>query len=290
MIFLYFLLAGTLGGTTGSLIKYAAQEMPPLQLVFLRLGLSVLLFLPFVLKFKIRIHKNQLKLVLLSSTFLLSNIVLFSVGVQYTSAIMSQLIYVPTSVLVALFGYFLLKEKLKSNQIFGLFITILGMSLLAYGSINTSDIFSFGKPVGNLLITIGLFSWALYFTASRSLVKTLSPLSVSFINTAVAFVLSAFLIPLDDSKLTWNFSTATQIALLASVVTSVAFLFLSQNLIKKTSAFTASLITYINPIAATAWGIFLFREKPVPGLILSGLLVFVGVFIATTYNYAKGSK
>lgn len=293
MIFWSFILVGILGGTTGALIKYATLQVHPAVVVIIRLGLSTLFLLPFAIKFKIDIGKKNIRLVIISSILLLSNILLFSIGVRHTSAVISQVIYVPTSVLVAVFGYFLLKEKLSTNHILGLTITIAGILMLAAGSFLTRDIKSFGEPFGNFLIIIGLFTWAGFFIASRKLAKDLSPLSISFMSTLFAFIFSLIISSpyiLFNQSITLNVDQKSAAVLIASSVTSVVFLYLSQTLIKKTSAFIASLVTYVNPIAAALWGIILFYEKPTFYLIISSIVIFAGVFIATSYNYLKQNK
>lgn len=290
MIFLNFLLIGFLGGTTGSLIKYAAIELPPVLLITLRFALSLLILLPFVLKFKIKVAKDKWKLMLISGLFFAANNFLFTIGVKHTSAIMSQLIYVPTSLIVAILGYIFLKEKLRANQILGLFITFVGMGLLAFGSLKTNDIKSFGEPFGNLMISIGLFSWSAFLVLSRKLSQDHSPLSVSFLNFATVLLFSLFLLPVESANTTVQLSELKQgtiIALVAAGFTSAGFVYFFQNFVKRTSAFISSFFVYINPIVATVWGYFLFGEKLTPALGASSFLVFTGVFLATSYNYLR---
>ncbi|HSX18576.1 MAG TPA: DMT family transporter [Candidatus Saccharimonadales bacterium] len=289
MIFLTFLLIGMLGGTTGSLIKYADLGTSPFLLVSIRLGISVILLLPFVIRSKIKIPKKLLPHTVISSMLLAVNILLFTTGVRYTSALMSQLIYVPTAVVVALLGYFFLKEKLKMNQVFGLIVTFIGISLLIQGSIKTGDLKSFGQPFGNFLILTAMFIWSSYVVLTRKIIKDISILSLTFTNILIAFLISAPFVIFEINQKTIHFPTnySQQLALLGSAVSSTFFIFLSQNFIKKTSAFIASLVTYVNPIAAGIWGAFLFGEKPTLGLIVGSVIVFSGVFISTSYNYVR---
>lgn len=291
MNFFLFLVVGILGGTTGSLIKYAVLEIPPIPSVAIRFGVSLIFLLPFVLNKGISVPKSKRNLLLLSSVCLAANVLLFAIGIQYTSAIMGQLIYLPTSVIVAILGYFFLKEKLTINQIVGLILTIVGILILALGSIETSDIHNFGKPLGNILIFIGLFVWSSYLVLSRKIVKDYSPLLVTFYNTSISLALFIIFALIEIKIHPYNLnsmSTPSFVALISAAGTSVLFIFLYQKFLKTTSAFIVSFATYLNPLAATVIGITVFGEKLTFNFLLGGLIIFVGVFLATSYNYIQG--
>lgn len=292
MIFFAFVVIGILGGTTAALIKYASGDFSPFVLIATRLIFSVLLLLPFIIKYKIQAPRESWPLIILSSTLLSTNLFLFTIGVKYTSTFMSQLLYVPTGVIVAFLGYIVVREKLKPNQIAGLVITILGMSLLALGSLRNGDAKTIGEPFGNFLIIIGLFAWSAYFVVTRKIVKTVPVLSLSFLNLSIALIISLLFIPYELSRSTFTFSpdSLMQFSVFASALTSTAFIFLSQSFIKKTSAFIASLVTYVNPVSGAVWGFLLFGEKPTMVLFASTVIIFVGVFFATSYNYLRGNK
>jgi len=288
MTFILFLLVGLLGGTVGALVKFATFEIPAVLLVSIRLLIALVIFTPIFLKLKIKIPKNKIKILSVSGLLLSANIILFSIGVQHTSVIMSQLIYVPTSIIVGIFGYLFLKEKISFNQILGLFMTIIGMLILITGSFKTRDIQTFGEPFGNVLIIIALFCWSGYLLLSRKIVKDYSPTASAFANFAVAFSASLLLLPIEYANNNYSqlqISTSSYVALLMLGIASALFIFLYQYFIKKTSAFVASLITYMNPIVASILGVSFFNETLTPNLIVGSLVVITGVFMATTYNY-----
>lgn len=289
MIFLQAILVGVIGGTTGALIKVAVGELPPLLVIVIRFFICILLLLPIIFK-KIKLPKKDLFPVLAGGILFAINIVFFTIGIQYTSIIMSQLIYVPSALIVAVMGYIFLKEKIHKNQMIGLTLTLIGLAILFQGSFAKNDSVSFGTPLGNILIITGLFCWAGYILFSRRASKNYSPLEIAYFNIVITFVFSLVLIPLD--KLLFanhpvNFSIKSILALAAVGVTTCLFMVLHQRLIQKTSAFISSFITYINPIWASILGTFFFGEKLRPALILGSVIIFLGVFIATSYDYIK---
>src|SRR5438552_3083541 len=135
-----FLLVGFLGGTTGFLIKLAGQQIPPVLLTILRFGIAAIILLPFLIKHKVQLPQKHRKTIFLSGLALGANIIFFSIGVQHTSVIMSQIIFIPSTIIVAILGYFFLGEKLTKNHILGLVLTVFGMALLISGSIKTQDV------------------------------------------------------------------------------------------------------------------------------------------------------
>lgn len=285
-----FFLVGILGGTTGSLIKYAGQEVPGVMLVAIRFALALFILLPFMLKNGFDLPKSKRNLIFISSAAFGINVLLFAAGIQYTSAIMGQIIYVPSSILVAIAGYIFLKEKLSLHQVLGLALTISGLFVLALGSLKTGDIHNFGKPEGNFLIFIALFFWVTYLVTSRKVVKDYSPVSVAFYNTAIALLVSLFVLPIEAKGTVYNFtqwSFPTWLSLVGCAISSSVFIFLYQRFLKTTSAFVASLVNYVNPIAASLIGITLFDETLTLSLVLGALIICAGVFMATSFGYIK---
>lgn len=286
--FLIFLLVAFIGGSLNStFLKIGGNEIPPLTLTFLRfLGAAILMF-PFWAKHKRYIAAKDI-VKILPFTF---NVALFSVGIQLTSVIMANIIYALTPVLVGIFGHFLINEKMKKHYIIGLAFSLLGIAILIEGSVKTSDILSFGTPLGNTMLLFGAVCWAFYPISFRSLSKRYTSVTILFWN----FALSAILLipvalfelqirPIMFSKITYaGLSSIVGLIVLSSVV----HYFLYQWLIKHTSAFIASLVQYGGILFAVITGIIIFHERITMQLLIGGTLVILGLFIATTYQYVK---
>jgi drug/metabolite transporter (DMT)-like permease len=197
----------------------------------------------------------------------------------------AQLIYVPTSLIVAGLGYLLLKEKLKKIQITGLLLTLIGMLVLFLGPARSQQALSFGTPFGNLLIVGGLISWASYIVVTRKVSDKFSPLSIIFIDFFLTAVLSGILlIPTSQQTgfLLIKFETNLILSIItAAVISSVGFFLLSQWLIKHTSAFISSTFIYPTTLSALVYGTIFFGERLSFGLILASILILAGVFLST---------
>lgn len=292
MIFIVFILTFLSGSVGSSLIKFTDSQFPPVILIFFRAVLSSAIFGAFVYltKSKFKIEKEK-RLLFASCLLFTLNWLLFAIGIQNTSVIMGQIIYLPTSLVVAAFGYIFLSEKLSKEQTIALVLTLCGMAILIHGSISSSDVHSFGKPIGNLIVGLGMISWALCIVASRKISSVYSPQSITLSNFLTATVISLTLLLIPVARQNWrieNVNANGYVGLFSIVIfSSILFFGLSQWLIKYTSAFTASLVLYPMTLIAGTLGIIFFHEKLTPNLVVGGVLVLVGVYVATALSHTR---
>lgn len=291
LVFLAFLLVSFIGGAVnGILIRFIALEIPPLTGSFIRFMGAAVVLLPFWLQKREFIKKKDLLKVLPFSI----NAALFAIAIQYTSIIMANILYALVPVLVAFLGYLLLREKLAKQHIVGFLISLAGTAILIKGSLETSDIFTFGQPLGNFLIITGIFSWGFWIVAARSLSKSYSSLTILFFVFLTTAVLLLATLPFEWSIRPFILSniTAAGFASLLGVIflSSVALYFLYQWLIKNTSAFLASLVAYGSIAFGVLAGPVILHERLTTQLIIGVVLVICGVFFATTYTQLKKQK
>lgn len=287
-----FLLTVIFGGLTGGLVKLLDLQYPPIVIILSRFLIGAVILSIFHLRkqFVQVVLKN--KYLILCGLLFTTNATLYTFGIPYTSLIMGQLLYVPTAIVVAVIGYIFLKEKLDRAQIIGLITALVGMAILFWGSIQTSDILSFGKPLGNILIGIAMFSWALYIVISRKLSHKYSAMQITLVNFLVASVFSLFAFVLmiatgfGDTHLN-SLNLQSVLPLTGLGIIGLLFLVFFQQLIKKTSAFTSSLVTYVNPVFAVFFGAVFFKEHLTPTLVVGGLTIIAAVFYTTSYKYIK---
>lgn len=287
-----FFLAAFLGAIGGALIKYSLYEFPPLVLVFLRAFLATLFLYPITLVMKRKlVVKKEIRLLILTNIFFALNWILYAYGIEKTSLIMGQIIYLPTAIIVAILSYFFLNEKLSKMQLIGLTLTVSGLSILIYNSVLTGNVLSFGEPIGNFIIVIGLFAWSLFTIISRKISKHYSTLTLTFTNLFTTTLLSLVLVVITGSFKNLEISQVSFKHILALIVlaitNSIFFFGLYQWLIKNTSAFSASLVLYPATILSGVLGILFFDEQLTLNLVLGGMLVVAGVFLANSLTHIQ---
>ena len=289
MIPLIFLFVLLFGGANAALIKYAGAKIAPIDLVFLRSIIAALAIAPFVAKNEIIKFRRDPKILSLAALLFAANWILFAYGIQKTSVIMGQLIYVPTSLIVAGLGYLILREKLSKKEIIGLVLSLFGISYLIIGSLKTKDVLSFGTPFGNTLVIIGLFSWAFYLILTRKISKSYKPLTIIFIDFIFSGFISLIFFILNFRNLHLGvFNVNLIMAILAiAFLSSIVFFFLNQWLVKHSSAFISSMLLYPTTLSAIIYGIVFFKEKLEISIVIGGLVMLIGVFLSTQDTVSK---
>src|SRR5579872_3456907 len=193
------ILSGAIGGAINSVaVKIGGREFTPILFTVLRFILSTLIIFPFFISQKgSKLYKGDRKVFFLLSLFFGLNIILFSVGIQFTSAIMAQLLYVLSPVLVIVFAHFMIDEKYTKEKGIGLLIALIGVGLLLYQSISQQAVLTFGTPFGNFLIILGVIFTALYYVLSKRLSHSYSPTTITFMNFLVTMILVLLLFPIE---------------------------------------------------------------------------------------------
>ena len=278
------------GGSNSTIVKFAVSEFPPAILVLVRSFIAAVALSPFILKTtRVKLEKKTASLLVINALFTI-NWLSFAIGIQKTSVTMSQLIYVPTSLIVVVLSFLMFGEKFTKIQMLGLLTTIFGAVILAVGSINSKDI-TFGDPIGNLLITFGMFCWAIYLVLSKRISHYYSPLTIIFYNFIAAFVITAILVLLIHPIKNFNLSSIDRNGFLSiayiGIISSATYFYLNQWFVKHTTAFIASIQVYPMVIVASALGIIFYGEKLTLNLILAALLIMSGVFLSTSFQYIK---
>jgi drug/metabolite transporter (DMT)-like permease len=282
-----------IGGTFNSvLIKLGVKEIPPITFTMLRFFLATVIILPFYLRERNkRLIRENIKSIIAQSVFFAANVGIFSIAVQFTSAVMSQVLYLFIPIIVGILSYFLFKERFTKTKIIGSLVALSGVIFLLSESIAKADILTLGTLRGNLLIILGAFLFSGYLLLSQKLTKIYSAVTTSFFTFAMTFVLLAVVVPFELMVRPLQLDKITTLGvgslLFISVFSSAVAYFLLQFGVKKTGAFTASLFQYIGPFFTAVSASIVLGEKISLSLIIGGLLIIFGVFYATTWQYIK---
>lgn len=158
--------AFTLAGSSIVMCKVLTSNIPPYSIAFLSLVISMVILLPFQLKYRYEIKKITKREFILMILQALTGIVLTRVltlyGLKYISAINTGLINSTTPAIMTLFSIFLFKERPKLLNYTGLGFTILGMVVINCFSVNVTAskstivgiILIFGAVISEVLMTV----------------------------------------------------------------------------------------------------------------------------------------
>lgn len=176
-------------GSAFTVTKLAVNEVPPLLLAFLRNLVACLVLLPFYVARRKKM-KDQLaqlpykKIFFMGFTGITLFYALFNISLVYTTASVGSLIQGFIPVAIAIGAVLFLKEKLERHHLFGIFLCVIGVILV--GFVGKQD--ETGNNIlGNVLMILSVFAWAVYTLISKSVNDNDSILMVSlitFIGTA----------------------------------------------------------------------------------------------------------
>lgn len=287
------LVANFIGGALSPIfVKLGVKEVPPLTFTAARFILAAIFIFPFYIRQKhSKLGLRESRLIFLNTLFFAANVALFSIAIQFTTVIMSQIIYTFVPILVGVFSILFLNEKISKNKIIGSAVAFLGLVFLISQSISKTETISLGTPLGNALTCIAASSWAAYLVLSKKIHQNYSSITISFTGFISTAVILAFLIPFELSIRPLNLELITLTGIISlfgvALFSSVIMIYLLQTGIKISGAFIAALFGYTAPFFGIISAIPILSEKLTPELIIGGILIIFGVFYATTFSQAR---
>ena len=290
---LLLFLAALIGGGGSTFAKISLKEIPPLSFTLLRFLLSACVLLPFVIQKKELHFKNAKKAILISLLATL-NTMLFMFGVERTSASVSTLLYAGVPLIAAVFAYVLWKEKIYGRKALGILIGFVGVLVIVLLPVLEQKTGLGADLSGNLIILVGVCSFALYSVLSKDLQKEHSPLQLTMFFVLASTAVQLVLVPFDfvQNKEWWSGLSGEAFfgLLYTGVLGTGVYYLIYQHAIKNTSPVVASLILYLQPIFAFLWASLLLGEKLTPEFIMGAALAFIGVAIVTNFGRKEVRK
>ena len=279
---LIIIITAFLGGGIGVMMKIGLQNIPPFSFTFLRYFVALFIIYPFFIKEnkKIIIDFEVVKLALILAV----NIILFIVGLQWTSANVGQMLCLGIPMIVIIISHFLVKEKITFKKIIGIIIGLIG-SFFLFSMKSQGQIDFHQMLIGNGLIVIGSIFYSFYLVLSKKIQKKFSPLYITTILNLVIMLVSLFLAFSDlyFHQYWWshiNYISIISILYVGVFATSVSYL-LGQYAIKLSSPLISSLGLYIQPLFTFIWSYLLLGERITGSFIAASIIVFIGILLVS---------
>lgn len=290
------LLTAILAVSTASVfIRFAQAEAPSLVIAALRLTCATFLLAPFALAR----HRGELQsltgseLILgaLSGIFLAVHFATWISSLEYTT-VASSVVFVSTGPLwVALFSPVLLNERLTPLAIFGLAIAILGGTIIGLSDAcawdnglqcpEFSQVMQGRAMWGNFLALVGAWTVSGYLIIGRKLRAKMSLIPYIFLvygMSALALVIIMFAV--GQSPLGYTAPTYGWIFLLAAFPQLIGHSTYNW-VLRYIPATLVAIITLVEPIGSAILAYFILHETPSPGVMVGGLLILIGIYIAS---------
>lgn len=276
-------------------IRFAQAEAPSLVIAALRLTFATLLLAPLALTRHRRELKNLARREMIfgvfSGLFLAAHFATWITSLEYTS-VASSVVFVSTGPLwVALLSPVLLNERLTRAAIVGLVIAILGGIMIGLSDACTwndglrcsdfGQVMHGGAMWGNFLAVVGAWTVSGYLIIGRKVRAQMSLIPYIFLVygiAAVALIVTMFVA--GESPFGYSAATYGWIFLLAAFPQLIGHSTYNWALRYLPAAFVA-VTTLGEPIGSAILAFFLLRETPALAVIVGGVLILIGIYLAS---------
>lgn len=272
-----------LWGTAGT-AKILLKSFDPFTAAFLRFSLASIVLFPFFLKEQ---RKNTSPLLPLIPIALLStgNILLFYWGLRTTTANATAVLYTTVPLIVALAAPKLIGETVTRIKLAGIGLGLVGALFIAIlPSFERGQQIS-GDLTGNVFVLLAVLCWSGYTIASRTMLSTkqTTPITMTAVSIFVSTIIFGILaIPQWKASYFSSFTTMNIFIIIQLGVFVTVFTYLTlQWIIKHSSATTASLNQYLQPIFGILFNALFLGERLTVGFIIGSVIAFAGVVLAS---------
>jgi drug/metabolite transporter (DMT)-like permease len=260
-------------GSSYILTKVALDALQPFNLTALRFIIAFIVSALVFYKRIIKVDKQTIKYSFVLAIILFVTFVAQGFGLQYTTASNAGFLISLAVVLIPVFAYFFLKEKIERKVVIGVCIAPIGIALLTLNnqmSINSGDL---------LCILCAVLS-AVHVVVIESFTKKVDSIALGILQLGFAGVFSIVFslftetVKLPDTALSWG-------AVLALSILCTATGYIIQATAQQhTSATHAGLIFSLEPVFSAIFGFLLLGEILSVRGYIGGVILLLSVLIA----------
>jgi drug/metabolite transporter (DMT)-like permease len=284
--FLLAILVSILWGGNIVSIRVGVDSVPPLWSAFWRMAVGVVVVTGWALTRGVSIWpaKGEGRPLFILGILFTAQIGLLNSASAMTSPSYGVVILNSYAVFANIVGHFWhgphLEDRLTGTRMLGLCIAIAGLTVLTMGQAPGS--LAPQPLLGNLLMVASAFLLGYRQVYTRWLVQNVNPVRTVIWQMAwsvpLFFVIAVFSEPMVYGHVTWQ--AAAAISYQGFVVAGICFIVWAE-LLKKHSAGTLSMFSFLVPVAGITLSGWIFEEPLTKGLLIGGLLALSGVFIVT---------
>lgn len=267
----------------------------PMQIIFLRVLGTLLIAWIIQLSIKelraLRIDRADYPRLIFSSLLGVAiNQMLFFTGLNHTTPVDAAIINSANPILVLVFAAWILKERVGASRLAGILLGAAGALMLIL--IGNPLSLKGGNLRGDMFIMVNTAAWSFYLVISKPLMEKYNPFLLMRWLFMIGFIA---VFPFSIRQVTEidfsSFDSYTWFAIFYIIIgtTFMAYFFITYSL-KRLSSSVVAYYTYIQPVIVAIIGIVVFSERISWVKIVSGLLVFAGIYFVTRKKRTKKNK
>ncbi|BBB33111.1 conserved hypothetical protein [Thermotomaculum hydrothermale] len=292
---IFVLIVGIISISLSAIFIRMCSDMTSLSIAVFRLVISslILISIAFFRKVKLdKIQKKDLVLMILGGFFLAFHLLAWITSLKYTSVANSVALVTTNPIFVGVFSVFVLKNKLEREIVIGIVLSVLGSFLISRGYVGAS-IETPNHILGDLLAILGAVfasGYILIGSIVRERVETFEYILVIYTITSVILLIIGLIASVTFFKghsLFLGFSLKSYIFVFLLAVVSQLLGHTSFNYsLKFLKPDFVAIVILGEPIGASIFAYFLFRER-VSLIQLTGMAL---IFIAVIISSRKGKR
>jgi drug/metabolite transporter (DMT)-like permease len=279
-VYVVILIQTFLGGLTHIVAKSVTNHVDAVTLTFMRsvVANTGLLGLFFVRGKGMKIVRSDWKWLLLLGLLGTGNQLLYMYGIHFTTAANGALLYATTPVIVLVFSWLFLHERITVKKFIGIILAFLGVSIVIFErGVSLSSSYTYG----NLVVLIAVTAWGLFTVFGKSMVLRYGALQTT---SVAAFLGGAMLLPFGTySAARFDFSTlvvSDWIGILyLGIGTSIISYLLWYYALRRIEASKLAVFSNGQPIVAALLSVIFLQYTITGSFLFGGTVAIVGVIL-----------
>jgi len=270
--------AGLLWGTVAVIVRVLVRDVNPGLIAFIRILLGgTVMSAVLLLTSRRNVLAPNWSLVVLASVGMSMNYFLFTLGLKFTLASAAAMVVQSEVIFLVVLSVLLLGEPFGPTKALGMGMALAGVLLITWNGESLSGLLASRYLLGNLIVFVAGFFWAVYAYAQKMLTKgpdiivSLSPI----------FLLSSIiLLPLAWGSLPTLLKIGGRAILsllyLGIICTGVAYILLAEGM-KRIPASTVGILTTVMPVTSVVLASMFLHEELTVYIILGAFLDLGGI-------------
>jgi drug/metabolite transporter (DMT)-like permease len=247
-------------GTSFILIKKALLVLSPIQIASLRVGITFVAFIPFlILKYKSFDLKDWYKYLIVGLTTSGIPSFCFAFAQKYIDSGTAGILNSLTPIFTFIISVLVFKSKFEYSKLAGVLLGFVGAGILVYGGSNGATGGN-DRIIGFAIVLVATICYGLNANLVKHFFPTTNPLIVSAgafatvgLPVALHFLFTQDVVNLFTNPA--NFVSLGSVTILSLVCTLLANLYFYK-LVQETNPVFASSVTFLIPIVACLWAIW----------------------------------
>lgn len=287
---LLLIMANVLWAASYVAAKFALQDTSVNVMLALRMGISALVLLPFLIgrRKQLKLTRESVpQLLILTLVGFVINKLLEYGGLALTTASDVALLITSESIFTAGLSWIILRERFKPLTGFALLLGFFGVYLIVERSLipNIPSGGGVWRIVGDLLVILALLFEAFYTVRGKSLLIKYSPLLITAVSIVVSMVFWTPVAGWEIISTGWHpigLVAWLAIGWMALMSTVVAYLIWFQGLRHVNGSAAASTL-FIQPLLGTFLAIVFLHDQITPLTIVGGILIIISVYLISRF-------